>query len=122
MLAEVVCGLEQGTRSSPTETEYGKSRPHCSAQLARMAYGVSADEAHRFGLPCGGTLELVLEPNPYAASLLALVKLLADGHMVQRRTGIAVSIMAEALAAKIGVPLPRDMGVTHAKKALCDSW
>ena len=55
----------------------------------RVRYGVSADEAHRFGLPCGGTLELVLEFNPDAASLLALVQLLADGHMVQRRTGIA---------------------------------
>lgn len=55
----------------------------------RVKYGVSADEAHRFGLPCGGTLELVLEFNPDAASLLALVQSLADGHMVQRRTGIA---------------------------------
>ena len=55
----------------------------------RVKYGVSADEAHRFGLPCGGTLELVLEFNPDAASLLTLVQSLADGHMVQRRTGIA---------------------------------
>jgi xanthine dehydrogenase accessory factor len=55
----------------------------------RVKYGVSADEAHRFGLPCGGTLELVLEFNPDAASLLALVQSLADGHMVQRRTDIA---------------------------------
>lgn len=27
-----------------------------------LRYGISADEAHRFGLPCGGTIELVLEP------------------------------------------------------------
>ena len=26
----------------------------------RVKYGISADEAHRFGLPCGGTLELLL--------------------------------------------------------------
>jgi xanthine dehydrogenase accessory factor len=26
-----------------------------------LRYGVSADEAHRFGLPCGGTIELVVE-------------------------------------------------------------
>ncbi|WP_066267653.1 XdhC family protein [Hydrogenophaga palleronii] len=26
-----------------------------------LRYGISADEAHRFGLPCGGTIELVLE-------------------------------------------------------------
>ncbi|WP_288081863.1 XdhC family protein [Pseudomonas sp.] len=55
----------------------------------RVKYGVSADEAHRFGLPCGGTLELVLEFNPDAASLLTLVQSLANGQMVQRRTRIA---------------------------------
>ena len=27
-----------------------------------IRYGVSAEEATRFGLPCGGTLELLLEP------------------------------------------------------------
>ena len=27
-----------------------------------VTYGVSADEARRFGLPCGGTIQLVLEP------------------------------------------------------------
>src|SRR5687768_18543452 len=29
---------------------------------ALTSYGVSAEEAQRFGLPCGCTLELVLEP------------------------------------------------------------
>lgn len=29
---------------------------------AVVRYGISADEAHRFGLPCGGTMQLVLEP------------------------------------------------------------
>jgi xanthine dehydrogenase accessory factor len=28
----------------------------------RVTYGVTAEEAFRFGLPCGGTIELVLEP------------------------------------------------------------
>lgn len=27
-----------------------------------LRYGISADQAHRFGLPCGGTMALVLEP------------------------------------------------------------
>lgn len=31
-------------------------------QPSVLRYGISADEAHRFGLPCGGTIELVLEP------------------------------------------------------------
>lgn len=35
----------------------------CAGDLpAVLRYGISADQAHRFGLPCGGTVELVLEP------------------------------------------------------------
>lgn len=35
----------------------------CATQAPTvLRYGISADEAHRFGLPCGGTVELVLEP------------------------------------------------------------
>lgn len=55
----------------------------------RVIYGVSADEAHRFGLPCGGTLELLLEFNPDAALLADLVSELSAGHMVERHTQIA---------------------------------
>jgi xanthine dehydrogenase accessory factor len=27
-----------------------------------VCYGITADQAHRFGLPCGGTVQLALEP------------------------------------------------------------
>ena len=82
----------------------------------RVTYGVRADEAHRFGLPCGGTLELVLEFNPDPASLLALVQTLADGSMVQRRTEIAsgrVELRAVATLAPLiddGVVLANTFG------------
>lgn len=59
------------------------SRP----QLVR--YGVSADEAHRFGLPCGGTLELLLEFNPDGASLQELVARLEGGALVRRELDCA---------------------------------
>jgi xanthine dehydrogenase accessory factor len=39
-----------------------------------VKYGITADEAHRFGLPCGGTLELLLEFDPDAAQLAELVR------------------------------------------------
>ncbi len=39
-----------------------------------VKYGVTADEAHRFGLPCGGTLELLLEYDPAPAALEELVR------------------------------------------------
>lgn len=49
-----------------------------------VRYGVSADEAHRFGLPCGGTLELVLEPAPEQALLTDLAERLTAGQLALR--------------------------------------
>jgi len=49
-----------------------------------VKYGVTADEARRFGLPCGGTLELLLEYDPQAASLDELARVLEGGSLVQR--------------------------------------
>lgn len=51
---------------------------------ARVKYGITADEAHRFGLPCGGTLELVLEFDPDATVLAELVQRLESGQLTQR--------------------------------------
>src|SRR5690606_11580450 len=39
---------------------------------------------HRFGLPCGGTLELLLEFQPDLAALETLVQRLESGQLVQR--------------------------------------
>ncbi|ANY17572.1 XdhC family protein [Bordetella pseudohinzii] len=55
----------------------------------RVRYGVSADEAHRFGLPCGGTLELLLEFDPDARSLDMLVDRLDGGELVLREVDCA---------------------------------
>jgi xanthine dehydrogenase accessory factor len=54
-----------------------------------VKYGVTADEAHRFGLPCGGTLELLLEYDPDAASLDALVRALEAGRLMRRTVQLA---------------------------------
>ncbi|NTV71587.1 MAG: XdhC family protein [Azonexaceae bacterium] len=54
-----------------------------------LCYGVTADEAHRFGLPCGGTLELVLEPAPDAALLEQLAQRIGTGQLVTRRVELA---------------------------------
>lgn len=52
---------------------------------ARLTYGVSAEEAQRFGLPCGGTLELVLEPLGERSALPALLDAIAAERLVARR-------------------------------------
>ncbi|WP_306556159.1 XdhC family protein [Acidovorax sp.] len=49
-----------------------------------VKYGVTADEAHRFGLPCGGTLELLLEYDPAPDSLATLITALEAGRLMQR--------------------------------------
>ena len=54
-----------------------------------VKYGISADEAHRFGLPCGGTLELLLEYDPDPALLAALIAQLAAGRLMQRTVRLA---------------------------------
>ncbi|KAF1018809.1 MAG: putative xanthine dehydrogenase subunit A [Paracidovorax wautersii] len=54
-----------------------------------VRYGVSADEAHRFGLPCGGTLELVLEFQPSHAALDELVGRLETGELVRRSLALS---------------------------------
>ena len=52
-------------------------------------YGITADEAFRFGLPCGGTLELLLEFNPDAALLAELVRALDAGCLMHRGVHLA---------------------------------
>ncbi|MEZ5630098.1 MAG: XdhC family protein [Burkholderiaceae bacterium] len=54
-----------------------------------VKYGVTADEAHRFGLPCGGTLELLLEFDPDATQLAELVRALEGGRLMRRSVALA---------------------------------
>ena len=49
-----------------------------------LTYGVTREEANRFGLPCGGTLELVVEPAPDHALLTDLAARLEGGQLVRR--------------------------------------
>jgi xanthine dehydrogenase accessory factor len=50
-----------------------------------VVYGVSQEEAARFGLPCGGTLRLLVEPKPELAILEKLLDSISS-HQVMRRT------------------------------------
>lgn len=50
-----------------------------------VSYGISADEAHRFGLPCGGTIELAIEPLHAASGVAELLARLENHQLVERR-------------------------------------
>ncbi|KQQ33489.1 hypothetical protein ASF61_10440 [Duganella sp. Leaf126] len=50
-----------------------------------VSYGITADEAHRFGLPCGGTIELAIEPLGSHSRIAELLERLDRHELVQRR-------------------------------------
>jgi len=49
-----------------------------------LKYGISAEEAHRFGLPCGGTIQLVLEPLTPQSGIAELCNAVEEGRLVAR--------------------------------------
>jgi xanthine dehydrogenase accessory factor len=56
-------------------------------------YGISKEDAQRFGLPCGGRLQLVLEPVQDVATLQGVLDGIARHELIARRldmkTGVA---------------------------------
>jgi len=50
-----------------------------------MTYGVTNEEATRWGLPCGGTLQLVLEPLSEASGVAQLLETVSRQQLVRRR-------------------------------------
>ena len=64
-----------------------------------VSYGISADEAHRFGLPCGGTIELAIEPLHADSGVAELLARLERHELIERRLDLksgAVSLHAAA--------------------------
>ena len=53
-----------------------------------VTYGITADEAHRFGLPCGGTIQLAIEPLSAESQITELIERLSKGELVARRVDL----------------------------------
>ncbi|HET7159876.1 MAG TPA: XdhC family protein [Burkholderiales bacterium] len=62
-----------------------RARELVAAKPATTSYGVSAEEAQRFGLPCGGTIELVLEPLTRDSGLEQLLARVERHELVVRK-------------------------------------
>lgn len=54
-----------------------------------VTYGISADEAHRFGLPCGGTIQLAIEPLTDSSRIGELLDRLAAHELTTRELDLA---------------------------------
>jgi xanthine dehydrogenase accessory factor len=57
-------------------------------------YGVSDDEAKRWGLPCGGTLQIVLEPVTAASRLRELLEVIERHELVARTLDMETGAVA----------------------------
>jgi xanthine dehydrogenase accessory factor len=64
-----------------------------SPKPAMLAYGVSKEEAARFGLPCGGTLRLVQEPLQDTRWVEQVLQRTADHQLVSRTLTLATGVV-----------------------------
>jgi xanthine dehydrogenase accessory factor len=53
-----------------------------------VVYGVSREEAARFGLPCGGTLRLLVEPRPEQVILESILAAIEDHQLILREVNL----------------------------------
>lgn len=67
-----------------------------------VSYGMSADEAHRFGLPCGGTLQIAMESVCDASGLDELLARVQRGQIVERIVDIETGEASVRLADRAG--------------------
>src|SRR5882757_1082691 len=69
-----------------------------------VKYGITAEEAHRFGLPCGGTIQLVLEPLTLSSGIAELCEAVEAGRLVARSLDMATgAVRMEPAQATDGV-------------------
>ncbi|MBL8517765.1 MAG: XdhC family protein [Betaproteobacteria bacterium] len=63
--------------------EYSQRQP------VMVSYGVTSEEARRFGLPCGGTLDVLIEAAVPATDIDALLARITSGEIVSRHVDLA---------------------------------
>ena len=61
-------------------------------------YGKTAEEVRRFGLPCGGSVQLVLEPVSPQSQLRELLVLIEQHQRVERRLDMATGMVRMSAA------------------------
>jgi len=84
LIAQTKAALQARTVVSPQAPEWP----------SMLAYGVSKEEAARFGLPCGGTLRLVREPLLDANWVHELLERTARHELVARQLTLATGAVS----------------------------
>jgi xanthine dehydrogenase accessory factor len=96
----VVCGSVSGGCVEDDLIERTRQGLFRSDRPEVVTYGVSADEARRFGLPCGGTMQLVLEPLSDSSALADLAWRVGGGELIARELDLVSgrTLLRRALA------------------------
>jgi xanthine dehydrogenase accessory factor len=67
-------------------------------QPQAATYGVSAEDARKFGLPCGGTIQLVLEPVGGQSRIAELLGMIEQGKLIARKLDLGTAKVTLAAA------------------------
>jgi len=80
-----------------------------------VSYGVTAEEARRFGLPCGGEVAVLVEPEARIEDIEALLKEISAGHVVARHVALDTGAwrLATASAGDECERAPRELKSVH---------
>jgi xanthine dehydrogenase accessory factor len=110
----LVAGSVSGGCIEDDLIEKAKAGALATGQPQVVRYGIDADSAHRFGLPCGGLIELVLEPVQARTRLDDLLARLERGERVRRRLTLASGeVELEAAGRTDELELSETQLVTH---------
>lgn len=84
-----------------------------------LRYGISADEAHQFGLPCGGTIEMVVEPLSEHSRLQELLAGCQQRRHTERTLDLRTGVVALHPSSHGGAPIldERHLRTTFGPKA-----
>lgn len=70
------------------------ARGELASRLPQVTtYGATAEESQRYGLPCGGTVQVVLEPLSATSQLRALLVAIESHRLVGRQLDLATGVV-----------------------------
>ncbi|WP_297841011.1 XdhC family protein [Pseudomonas sp.] len=74
----------------------------------KVRYGVTAEQAHSFGLPCGGTIELIIEPLHAGSGIDTLLNHLNEHQLVERTLNLKDGSVSLSTTTTVSFPTSDD--------------
>lgn len=105
LIARTKADFQRNPQKTPSNTPLAGVLSACTAiknkaTPAMIAYGVTKDEAARFGLPCGGTLRLIQEAVHEVAWIEQLLARTSAHRLVARNLNVSTGLVTLAAASR----------------------